>query len=65
MAREIFVAFRVNPQEHHLLMSVAKQMDRTPSDALRVIVRRAALELGVTMAGQNERRVEQMGIQKA
>ena len=48
MKREITVGFRTDAQEHQLVMSVAKQMDRTPSDALRVLVRRAALELGVT-----------------
>jgi antitoxin component of RelBE/YafQ-DinJ toxin-antitoxin module len=50
--RQITVGFRTDPYEHQLVMNVAKQMDRTPSDALRVLVRRAALELGVAPSGQ-------------
>lgn len=52
MKREITVGVRLTPPEHQLVMGVAKQMDRTPSDALRVLVRRAALELGVTPGPQ-------------
>jgi len=53
MKREITVGFRTDAQEHQLVMSVAKQMDRTPSDALRLLVRRAALELGVIATAPN------------
>lgn len=60
MKREIMVNVRMNPQEVELLHGVTKVMDRTPSDALRVLVRRAALELGVTVNGQNDRRGDQM-----
>jgi hypothetical protein len=58
MKREIMVNVRMNPQEYQQLAGVRKLMDRTTGDALRVLVRRAALELGVTASGQNDRKSE-------
>jgi hypothetical protein len=58
MKREIMVNVRMNPQEYQQLADVRKLMARTTGDAVRVLVRRAALEFGVT-AQQNDRKPQE------
>lgn len=47
MARYDTFTFRINKQERQMLERVAKRLERSQSDALRLLVRGAAAELGV------------------
>ena len=45
MAREMNFSFRVNESERHLLAVLAERLQRTPSDAVRLVVREAVRSL--------------------
>ncbi len=58
MARIETFTFRVNADERHLLAKVADRMERTESDVVRLLVRKAARELDVLAVTLEEARRE-------
>ncbi len=58
MPRVETFTFRVNADERHLLTEVANRLERTESDAVRLLVRKAARELDVLPCTQQEARRE-------
>ena len=60
MNREVTIRFRTDREGKELLSGIARRMDRSASDALRVLVKRTAAELGVTVP-QNDRKPETSG----
>ena len=48
VVRKDYFAMHVNPAEHELIAAVAKHLERTESDTIRLLVREKARELGVT-----------------
>ena len=59
--REVTIRFRTDREGKELLSGIARRMDRSASDALRVLVKRTAAELGVTATPQNDRKSETSG----
>ena len=47
MARIDTFTLRVNPDERRMIDALARRLERTQSDAIRVVLRRAAVEAGV------------------
>lgn len=56
MNRNDSFTLRVSEAERQLIAAVAKHLDRTESDAMRLLVRQKARELGVTPAALKEDR---------
>ncbi len=48
MNRSDVFSLRLNEDERRVFAALAKQMERSTGDMVRVVVRRAALDLGVT-----------------
>ena len=46
MARIDTFTLRVNPEERRMIDALARRLERTQSDAIRVVLRRAAVEAG-------------------
>jgi len=61
MQREERFTFRTNKQERQLIALVAKRLERSESDAMRVLVRNVAQELGVRTAATNDRKTDASG----
>ncbi len=52
MIRNDNFTLRVSPTERQLIAAVAERLDRTESDAVRLLVREKARQLGVTTETQ-------------
>jgi hypothetical protein len=53
--REVTFTFRTNTAERQLITSIARLLERTEGDAMRVILRNTARELGMTSDRKIER----------
>jgi hypothetical protein len=65
MARYDTFAFRVTREERQLIAALAERLQRSQSDAVRLLVRGAAKELGVepdAYSGENDQRFRMMAI---
>ena len=47
MQRNTLITFRINDSEHRLIIALADRLQRTKSDAVRWLIRKAAHELDV------------------
>ncbi len=52
-------SLRLNEDERRVLDALAKQLERKPGDAMRVIMRRAAHDLGVKVSTQQTDQAQQ------
>jgi hypothetical protein len=56
MIRNDNFTLRVNPTERMLITAVAERLERTESDAVRLLLREKARELGITPVAHKEDR---------
>ncbi len=60
MNRDVTFGFRTDAKERQMIALVAKRLERTESDTIRLIVRQVAEQLGVAPTSQNDRRADQL-----
>lgn len=65
MARYKRFTFYCDQQERALIAAVAERLERSQSDAIRLVMRNVAQELGVASGEQREAKAERRGVHDA